>query len=135
MNEDIEKSIKTFCSKLSEMYKYLEIEDKKRILEELELKSGKVNFWNDQKIAKETIDKIKSIKIILDPFFKISNLIDDLKILYELIESDDEDTFNEIFVIKDEISYLFEKLELALQTSKKLTKAFYSQIKLFQRKL
>ena len=112
MNEDIEKSIKTFCSKLSEMYKYLEIEDKKRILEELELKSGKVDFWNDQKIAKETIDKIKSIKIILDPFFKISNLIDDLKILYELIESDDEDTFNEISVIKDEISYLFEKLEL-----------------------
>ena len=30
MNEDIEKSIKTFCSKLSEMHKYLEIEDKKR---------------------------------------------------------------------------------------------------------
>ncbi len=86
MNEDIEKSIKTFCSKLSEMHKYLEIEDKKKILEELELKSGKVDFWNNQKIAKETIDKIKSIKIILDPFFKISNLIDDLKILYELIE-------------------------------------------------
>ena len=73
MNEDIEKSIKTFCSKLSEMYKYLEIEDKKKILEELEIKSGKVDFWNNQKIAKETIDKIKSIKIILDPFFKISN--------------------------------------------------------------
>ena len=112
MNEDIEKSIKTFCSKLNEMYKYLEIEDKKKILEELEIKSGKVDFWNNQKIAKETIDKIKSIKIILDPFFKISNLIDDLKILYELIELEDKDTINEISEIKDEISYLFEKLEL-----------------------
>ena len=58
MNEDIEKSIKTFCCKLSEMYKYLEIEDKKRILDELELKSGKVDFWNNQKIAKETMIKL-----------------------------------------------------------------------------
>lgn len=112
MNEDIEKSIKAYCAKLSEMHQYLEIDNKKKILEKLEFQSGEVDFWNNQKLAKETIDNMKSLKIILEPFFKISDLIDDLKILYEFQESDNEDVNDEVTTINGQISDLFTELEL-----------------------
>jgi len=112
MKEEIEKSIKIYRTKLSEMNEYLKIPSKKNDLIKLEEQSSSIDFWNDQTKAKIVIEEIKSLKLVLDPFIKIENLIDDLKIIYDLFSTDEEEAINEASTIQNQISELLPKLEL-----------------------
>ena len=71
MKEEIEKSIKIYRTKLSEMNEYLKIPSKKNDLIKLEEQSSSIDFWNDQTKAKIVIEEIKSLKLVLDPFIKL----------------------------------------------------------------
>ncbi len=112
MKEEIEKSIKIYRAKLCEMNEYLKIEDKKKDLLELEEQSSSIDFWNDQSKAKDVIEDIKSLKLILDPFLKIDSLIEDLKIINDLFSTDEEEASSEAAIISNQISELLPKLEL-----------------------
>ena len=112
MKEEIEKSIKIYRAKLCEMNEYLKIEDKKKDLLELEEQLSSIDFWNDQSKAKDVIEDIKSLKLILDPFLKIDSLIEDLKIINDLFSTDEEEASSEAAIISNQISELLPKLEL-----------------------
>ena len=52
-------------------------------LEEEELKTQDPEFWNDPKSAETQLKKIRNIKIWVEGFEKVKQLVDDLNVLYD----------------------------------------------------
>tara|TARA_Y100000589_G_scaffold329390_1_gene375775 strand:+ start:25292 stop:26317 length:1026 start_codon:yes stop_codon:yes gene_type:complete len=59
------------------------VDTKKMQLEEEELKTQDPEFWNDPKSAETQLKKIRNIKIWVEGFEKVKQLVDDLNVLYD----------------------------------------------------
>ena len=55
MLEELKAQIEAFRQQLEEMQGYLEIAEKRRLLDVLEAESGNPDFWNDQTRAQANI--------------------------------------------------------------------------------
>ncbi len=90
---------------------YLKIEEKRRQLQEEELKTQDPDFWNDSKKAELQMKSIRTLKFWIDAYEKLDNALADVEILYEFAkegEGDEEDVNQQFFQLKDQV----EELEL-----------------------
>ncbi|HIP31942.1 MAG TPA: peptide chain release factor 2 [Crocinitomicaceae bacterium] len=90
---------------------YLKIEEKRRQLQEEELKTQDPEFWNDSKKAELQMKSIRTLKFWIDAYEKLDNAHADVEVLYEFAkegEGDEEDVDQQFFQLKDQV----EELEL-----------------------
>jgi peptide chain release factor 2 len=99
---EIVKYLEDFKTRLNELETALNIPKIETLKLELEEKTYKVNFYDDQKKAKEVLQKIKYYNDILREDQDLNNKISDLTVFLELFDAG-EDVLNEI---KKEIEYI-----------------------------
>ncbi len=74
---------------LVQMYSYLDIDNRRPALTELENMAAQPEFWNDQSIAKEAIAKTNALRAFVRPYDELAALIDDIAVMIELSESEE----------------------------------------------
>ena len=78
------EEIKNLLSRHFALHKYLNINEKKIKIKELEIKSQKDNIWEDNESAKTIFKKINSLKKWLNAYDLINQNIEEINILIEL---------------------------------------------------
>lgn len=73
----------------------------KKIAEQEEL-TTKTDFWNDQEKAQKVMNKIKSLKMRVEPWKELIDDVKDIEAMYELAEESDDSS------LEDEIKQMYE---------------------------
>ncbi len=74
---------------------------------------GKPNFWDNQESARETVQKLKSLKAVVEPLRKLFTHGQDTEVLLELLaESDDADTKTEVQTGLEHLTSEIARIEL-----------------------
>ena len=81
--KEIEKRINEFLSSLEDLKNKLEIDDKKKRMEELNKISSSLDFWNDIESTKPVLEEQKRLGTIIN---KYDNLFDSVTTLNEMLE-------------------------------------------------
>lgn len=81
--KEIEKRINEFLSSLEDLKNKLEIDDKKKRMEELNKISSSLDFWNDIESTKPVLEEQKRIGTIIN---KYDNIFDSVTTLNEMLE-------------------------------------------------
>ncbi len=81
--KEIEKKINEFLSSLEDLKNKLEIDDKKKRIEELNKISSSLDFWNDIESTKPVLEEQKRIGTIIN---KYDNIFDSIATLNEMLE-------------------------------------------------
>ncbi|WP_238906613.1 peptide chain release factor 2 [Clostridium sp. YIM B02506] len=108
---ELENSIsrlKLIKENLKEMGAHFDLGGLKKKLEELEFKMQETSFWEDINKAGEITQEAKRIKDKLDYFSSLNTRVEDVEILFELLEEDDEETPKEII---GEVKGIFKEIE------------------------
>jgi len=73
---------------------------------------GQADFWDDQEKAQEVVAQLKSIKATIEPIDKVSQQLEDAKVLWEMAEeADDDDTRQEVDALIDPLQKRMDRLE------------------------
>ena len=102
---------------LGEMRGYLDIENRRVLLSQLEEEAAKPEFWNDQNAAKEVIAKTNAQRAFVRPFDELVRLLEDGALMCELVEAEEEgpqrqQALAEIVPMCDKADVLCSKLRL-----------------------
>lgn len=81
--KEIEKRINEFLSSLEDLKNKLEIDDKKKRMEELNKISSSLDFWNDIESTKSVLEEQKRLGTIIN---KYDNIFDSVTTLNEMLE-------------------------------------------------
>ena len=81
--KEIEKRINEFLSSLEDLKNKLEIDDKKKRMEELNKISSSLDFWNDIESTKPVLEEQKRLGTIIN---KYDNIFDSVTTLNEMLE-------------------------------------------------
>lgn len=81
--KEIEKRINEFLSSLEDLKNKLEIDDKKKKMEELNKISSSLDFWNDIESTKSVLEEQKRLGTIIN---KYDNIFDSVTTLNEMLE-------------------------------------------------
>lgn len=81
--KEIEKRINEFLSSLEDLKNKLEIDDKKKRMEELNKISSSLDFWNDIESTKPVLEEQKRLGTIIN---KYDNIFDSVTALNEMLE-------------------------------------------------
>ena len=113
--------------RLEQLKTFLKIDEKAAEKAEIEEVMSDSSFWDTQEKAQETVAQLSSLKTILDPYYKLNGEIEDLEVLWELIEEDPDMHAEGESAAKDLIKSL-DKLELVSFLSGKFDKngAYFS---------
>jgi len=82
--------LKKLEARRDELYKFIDISEKRKTIEELQKKIEEVNFWENTIKAQNILKQVSSLKIWLKAYNKIVKNIEELKILLELQADEDE---------------------------------------------
>ncbi len=109
--KEIEKKINEFLSSLGDLKNKLEIDDKKKRMEELNKISSSLDFWNDIESTKPVLEEQKRLNNIIN---KYDNIFDNVSTLKEMLELElgEEDLASLITEI-EEIDLKINDLKLA----------------------
>jgi peptide chain release factor 2 len=115
--DDIQVRLSKLNEALAEMRIYLDIENRRQILAELEAEAAKPEFWNDQNAAKENIAKTNGQRAFVRPFDELARLLEESGLMLELAEAEEEGTqrqqaLAEIVTSCDKADVLSSKLRL-----------------------
>ena len=96
---------------------YLDIENRRVLLSQLEEEAAKPEFWNDQNAAKEVIAKTNAQRAFVRPFDELVRLLEDGALMCELVEAEEEgpqrqQALAEIVPMCDKADVLCSKLRL-----------------------
>ena len=108
INQDQFKEVK---ERVDAIESYLKIPEKRMELSEQELKTQDPDFWNDPKAAEVQMKKIRGIKVWIQSFDELTELLGDLEVLIEFAkegEATEEEVQQKYDVLVDRI----EELEL-----------------------
>lgn len=102
---------------LDEMRGYLDIENRRNLLAQLEAEAAKPEFWNDQNTAKEVIAKTNAQRAFVKPFEELVRLLEDGALMQELVDAEEEgpqrqQALAEIIHMCDKADVLCSKLRL-----------------------
>ncbi|NQT78323.1 MAG: peptide chain release factor 2 [Bacteroidetes bacterium] len=78
-----QEDIKALNKRIEALRRFLDIDSKKSLIEEKEKITFMPEFWNDPKKAEEVLKEIKSIKFWTEAYKKVSNVFDDLQVIFE----------------------------------------------------
>ena len=81
--KEIEKRLNEFLSSLEDLKNKLEIDDKKKRMEELNKISSSLDFWNDIESTKPVLEEQKRLGTIIN---KYDNIFDSVTTLNEMLE-------------------------------------------------
>lgn len=73
-----------------------DIDTLKEEIKEIQIQMEDSNFWKDQKIAKKIVEQLNSKKEKVDGFLSLTNSLESLHELIEIIDSNDEEMMKEI---------------------------------------
>ena len=84
------EQIKKLQIRRDELYKYLDILNKKTQAQQLEITTQSKDFWQNPKEAKLTLQQLNSTKLWLKAYNQVANNIDELQVLIDLNEEESE---------------------------------------------
>ncbi|MHB2149796.1 peptide chain release factor 2 [Calditrichota bacterium LG25] len=96
--EELEQRVK-------ELRGYLDIDNRIEQIKRLEEKTGEDGFWNDQEKAQKVLKQINRHKEWVDAWQSVNNLLEEAKILIEMLAEDESEA------LKDELVSHFKKTE------------------------
>lgn len=105
-----QEDIKKLTERVSDLYKYLEIEKKKIEIENEEERAGDPSFWDKPKEAEVLLKKLRSKKKWLEDYQSVVILLDDCLILNEF-EKEGEASAEETLAKKTELADSLEDIE------------------------
>ena len=88
--DDIRQRLAALNDGLLEMRGYLDIENRRGVLAQLEVEAASSGFWDDQNAAKENISKTNAQRAFVRPFDELVRLLEDSGLMLELAEAEDE---------------------------------------------
>ncbi|MBQ9214991.1 MAG: peptide chain release factor 2 [Bacteroidales bacterium] len=86
-NKDEYKALE---KRLEELRRHLDIQGKKKVVEEKQLKTKEDGFWDDAKQAEKFLKEISQINKWVEDFSAVENSFNDLQVLAEFAESGDD---------------------------------------------
>ncbi|MBU0693169.1 MAG: peptide chain release factor 2 [Candidatus Omnitrophica bacterium] len=118
--EEINKKIDELNKGLTNLNELLRVEEKKKNLQELQLKMSQDNFWQDQKQAQKVVEELKNLKRDIGEFDVLNDKLEELKEFTSLSDTSMEsDISREVKTL--EINY--EKLKVNTLFSQKFDSA------------
>lgn len=90
---EIKQQYKTIVDKFKSLEKFLDLDEMKQEIKELDQMMLKDGFWNDQREAKKIIDQSNVIKNKVSTIESIKTQIGDILAGFDLIGNDDENEF------------------------------------------
>lgn len=108
INSDQLKEIK---KRIDNLYFYLKVEEKRREIHELELKSQDPSFWDDPKAAEIVLKKSRQLKFWVESCEGLTSQFEDLEVLFEFFQ-DGSGSEEEIESAHEKLSISLEELEL-----------------------
>jgi len=88
-NYEIVKAIDDYKTRLGELSKAINIEQVKEDLKKNEELLNNPDFWNNQKESAEVLKKIKEQKDKIDTFGKISELVEELELYFDMSKTEE----------------------------------------------
>ena len=113
--KEIEKRINEFLSSLEDLKNKLEIDDKKKRMEELNKISSSLDFWNDIESTKPVLEEQKRLGTIIN---KYDNIFDSVTTLNEMLELELEE--GDLESLTSEIEELDLKIKILVNFNKKI---------------
>ncbi|MGC6490060.1 MAG: peptide chain release factor 2 [Flavobacteriales bacterium] len=104
-------------ARIGQLREYLSIFDKKKFVEEEELKTHQPNFWDDPKKAEQHLKAINKQKIWVTAFDELQKCYDDLTVMFEFF-SEGEVSQEEIQITYDQCLKSLSDLEFKNMLSK-----------------
>ncbi len=95
---------------LEEMRGYLDIENRRSVLAQLEDAATRPEFWNDPNAAREVIAKTNGQRAFVRPFDELVRLLEDGALMAELAEAEDEGEARQQAV--SEVAHMCDKAEV-----------------------
>lgn len=108
--KEIEKRINEFLSSLEDLKNKLEIDDKKKRMEELNKISSSLDFWNDIESTKPVLEEQKRLGTIIN---KYDNIFDSVTTLNEMLELELEEDLESLTSEIEELDSKINDLKLA----------------------
>jgi peptide chain release factor 2 len=84
---------------------------KQQQIEQIDRRMGQPDFWNDQEAARQTIDQLKGLKLVVDPLVDLVRSNEDLEALVEMA-ADEEGIADEVEAEIVRLEKLVDELEL-----------------------
>ncbi|MFL2618985.1 MAG: peptide chain release factor 2 [Candidatus Marisimplicoccus sp.] len=80
------ENLKSLFERLATLREYLDVDSKKIFVSKKEKETSDPNFWSDSKKAEQQMKLIQNEKKILNDFYTVENLINDLQVLNEFYQ-------------------------------------------------
>ena len=112
------ENIKVIKKRIDTLRGIFDVESKEKILQSLEEKALKADFWSDPKIAEQTVKKIQSIKKQLVDFKNLKVKYEDIIVLSDFLVNN-ELTEDEINISYEELLDTLDDLEFKMMLNKK----------------
>ncbi|MFA5275424.1 MAG: peptide chain release factor 2 [Candidatus Omnitrophota bacterium] len=111
MFEDIKAKINTLEVKLANLRGYLDIDKKKKLIEELTQLMSNEGFWDNSEKSTGIVKELKGIKSSVEPWESASKKLQELKELAEILQNEDSGLILEMARNIEALSEELEKLE------------------------
>lgn len=109
--DELKSKCKDAGQRLAHLRNYLEIDDKLKTQATIEDEMSAHDFWDNKEKAQETVEKLRGVKSIVEPFRTMQREVDDFLALAELAE-EDPDTLAEADSAWKTLVANLEKIEL-----------------------
>ena len=113
MSTDVPAEIAALDSTLKTIESVLDLDSKRKDIEELEAEAGMPNLWDDQEKAQAVTSKLSRLQSTVQGAERIRTKLDDVSILLELAEAeDDADTHADVLKELHEVHKQIDELEV-----------------------
>ena len=109
--EEISSKSADAQARLKQLHEFLKIDATLQEMAEIEKIMSGADFWDDKENAQNTVQKLSSLKNLLEPYKKVAGLVEDFQTLGELAAEDDS-LLNEAEESWNQLSSELDKLEL-----------------------
>ncbi len=120
MKDELARKLDLIEGSLKELHGILEIDEKKREIESLQIKMSDASFWNNQKEANTKIERLKSLKDDVDTWDYLRKKTEDLR---ELVALSEDDYGSELEKEYRELNDEFERFKLRILLKDKFDEA------------
>ncbi|RKY33000.1 MAG: peptide chain release factor 2 [Candidatus Omnitrophota bacterium] len=118
--EEITAKLEMLATQVKEFKEILNIEDKKKKIEELQLRMSSPHFWQDQETSSLVIEELKGLKEEVESFSNLEEKIDELR---EIIDLGDTSYYKEVLKEVEKIEEEIKKIRLRVLFSEKFDEA------------
>jgi len=119
--DELKENCKDAKKRLDKLGVYLNIDVKRKEQKEVEERMAAHDFWDNKEKAQATVEKLRSLKNVVEPFVKMESEVEDFIALAELVE-EDESMLDETDQAWKSLCVNLEKIELLSFLSGKFDK-------------